>query len=429
MGIFDRYKSKKRKEEAVSPAIVQSEAVEEMPSEELSVTEINTPSPLDNSAIVEKETGQQAKPATVAPAPALAPVSTASVASSNAPKPFIPPAWVHAGSFEEAAKIDPKITRSDYIYKRGKYRREQGLPDMDLAELNKILGGKDPYETEEQRLKREKNMRVAKNINALGTFLNALVNYNRVKRGHVGYTPDKGTETYNRLERIRTGQEQLAQSRAKDYLDVLQKDRIQRRQEELVKAQEERARREHEYKIKDLEWKMENAKTEAARKQAADELAREKFEWNKQQKDKEFKLKEKEAAVRESQGWARINKQDAGNIATSAPASDGSVWTRSKPLSREEAMRLVMSSEMGKNQEFIDSFRATSTTTNEDGETIRKGDVNWFEAVSRLMAEKKIPSSVLSSIGYKEYQSAPKGKLVEGYGKTSGARKTSKMFD
>ena len=292
MGVYDRYKSKKGKEETVSPVNVQSEAVEEMPSEELSVTEINTPSPLDNSAIVETGTEQQAQPASVASAP---------------------PSWINAGSYEAAAKIDPKISRGQYAYEVSKYRREQGQPDMSYAEWANIIKGNDPYETEEQRLKREKNMKTARQINALGTFINALVNYNRVKRGHVGYTPDKGTETYNRLERIRAGQEQLAQSRAKDYLGALAKDRAERAKAEASAVAARQAERNYQLKVKDLEWKMENAKTEAARKQAADELAREKFEWQQQKEDRNFEEKQRSNKANEAIRRERASKTGSGN--------------------------------------------------------------------------------------------------------------------
>lgn len=293
MGIFDRYKAKKEKKDAALPAM-QSEVVEEMPSEELLVTEINTPSPLDNSAIVETGTEQQAQPASVA----------------SAPTTSTTPSWINAGSYEAAAKMDPKISRGQYAYEVSKHRREQGQPDMSYTEWANIIKDNDPYETEEQRLKREKNMRIAKNINALGTFLNALVNYNRVKRGHVGYTPDKGTETYNRLERIRLGQEQLAQSRAKDYLGAMAKDRAERAKAEATAAAAKQAELNYQLKVKDLEWKIENAKTEAGRKAAADELARMKFEWQKE-KD-EAKLKETKRYHQASEAIARERASRSG---------------------------------------------------------------------------------------------------------------------
>ena len=37
------------------------------------------------------------------------------------------PSWVTAGSYEEAAKTDPNISRAQYAYEVSKHRREQGL--------------------------------------------------------------------------------------------------------------------------------------------------------------------------------------------------------------------------------------------------------------------------------------------------------------
>lgn len=398
MSVLDVFKKHKQKKAGVEPEKV-SAPISTYDQEELSVTDIGTPSALDNQNMG-TTTGGAAQPS----------VSDSGSSSSTAQTtPVVAtPSWINAGSYEAAAKQDPNISRGQYAYELGKYRREQGQPDLSYAEWSQILKGQDPYETEAERQKREKNMRIAKNINAIGTFINALVNYNRVKNGRVGYTPDKGTDTYNRLERIRMGQEQLAQSRAKDYLGAMAQDRAERAKAEAAAAAAQKAERDYELKVRELELKEKTAKTEAERKAA--EAERKKLE-----SDRDYKLKQEQAATNKALGWARINNSKAGSVATSAPASDGSVWVRSKPLSKEEAMQLVMGSEMGKDKDFLDSFRATSTTTGEDGETIRKGDVNWFEAVSRLMADKMISAESLSNMGYKTQMAAPKAKQVEGF--------------
>ena len=405
MSVLDVFKKHKQKKAGVEPEKV-SAPIPTYDQEELFVTDVGTPSALDNQNMG-TTTGGAAQPS----------VSDSGSSSSTAQTtPVVAtPSWINAGSYEAAAKQDPNISRGQYAYELGKYRREQGQPDLSYAEWSQILKGQDPYETEAERLKREKNMRIAKNINAIGTFINALVNYNRVKNGRVGYTPDKGTDTYNRLERIRMGQEQLAQSRAKDYLGAMAQDRAERAKAEAAAAAAQKAERDYQFKVKELEWKMENARTEAERKKAADDLAAAKFAYQKQQDEIKNKLEAKKADTAAAQGWARINNSKAGSVATSAPASDGSVWVRSKPLSKEEAMQLVMGSDLGKDKDFLDSFRATSTTTGEDGETIRKGDVNWFEAVSRLMADKMISAESLSNMGYKTQMAAPKAKQVEGF--------------
>lgn len=398
MGILDKFKTYKAKKQGAQVQEYPSSPIQageqEVPSEELSVTEINTPSPLD--------------PAPVEPQQTVAPAGSnlSAVAKKTDATVDATPSWVKAGSYEEASKMNPKISRGQYAYELGKYRRAQGQPDMSYTEWANIIQGNDPFETEEDRQKREKNMKIARQINALGTFLNALVNYNRVKRGHVGYTPDKGTDTYNRLERMRMGQEQLAKSRSRDYLDALVRDRAERAKADAAEAAAKQAERNYELRVKDLEWKIENAKTEAGRKAAADELARAKFEWQKQ-KD-EAKLKETKRQHQASEATARERASRGNNKhATSAMDADGNMWTRNTSLSKEEAMQLVMSSEYGKDKGFLDDFRATTTTTGDDGETIRVGDVNWFEAASYLMANKKIPADMLRGMGYKGKKADP----------------------
>jgi hypothetical protein len=217
------------------------------------------------------------------PAPVVEPVQPVATATPAATAPA--PSWINAGSYDAAAKMDPNISRSQYAYELSRYRRAQGLPDMSYAEWANIVKNHDPYETEAERQKREKNMRMASQLNAVGTFLNALVNYNRVKRGHVGYTPDKGTDTYNRLERLRLSQQQLARSNAKDYLGAIAQDRADRAKAEAARAASERDARDYQLKEAELKWKVANAKSEAERKKAADELNRLKFEEKKRQNE------------------------------------------------------------------------------------------------------------------------------------------------
>lgn len=375
MGILDRIKSRRAKKErnpSGETEYVPLSSVMENP-QELSITNMDSP---------EKDRMQVQQPA-VQPA-----TQAVTAVQPNAPS------WVTAGSYEEAAKTDPNISRAQYAYEVSKHRREQGLPDLSYAEWGNIVKGHDPYETEADRQKREKNMRMAKNINAIGSFINALVNYNRVKRGSVGYTPDKGTDTYNRLERIRLNQEQLARSNAKDYLGYIAMDRAERAKEQAAAAAAAQAKQNYELKVQELEWKKENAKTEAERKKAADELAKMEFEET-QRHNKEM---EKTARIRANK--TGTGGSDSSKVVTSAIGDDGSVWTRNSKLSMEEAMILAMGTKEGNDPDFLEKFRAKSTTTNDDGSTVRVGDINWTEVATSLMAAKKIPSSLLLKMGY-----------------------------
>ena len=284
MSIRDRINQYKEKKAAT----VQTEApgpISDYAEEELSVTDINAPSVTD----VQSAGGETLSLGTNSSTPSTTPPAPAT------------PAWINAGSYEAAAKQDPTISRGQYAYELGKYRREQGQPDLSYTEWANIIKGHDPYETEADRQKREKNMRIAKNINAIGGFLNALVNYNRVKSGHVGYTPDRGAETYNRLEKIRAGQQALAQSRAKDYMGALAQDRAERAKAEAAAAAAAKAQRDYELKVSELEWRIENAKTEYERKAA--EAERKRLE-----ADRNYKLKEEQTR----QGWARVNNSGSG---------------------------------------------------------------------------------------------------------------------
>lgn len=305
---INRYKEKKElpeKTEATGP-------ITDYAEDELSVTDIYTPQP----------TGEQS----AGGAPSS--LATNSSKSSSIPSASATPSWINAGSYEAAAKQDPNISRGQYAYEVSKYRREQGQPDMSYTEWANIIKGQDPYETEAERQKREKNMRIARNINAVGSFLNALVNYNRVKNGSVGYTPDKGTDTYNRLERIRAGQQALAQSRAKDYLGAMAQDRAERAKAEAAAAAAAKAQRDYELKISELEWKKENAKTEAERKAAADALAKEKFEEAKRHN----KAMEYNAQIRAQNGGSGSGTKKYLELQTSkgmkryTPDENGSNW-------------------------------------------------------------------------------------------------------
>ena len=263
------YQAKKVQETA--PVQLVEESAAPMNGEELSVTELE----------------QTAPAAPVVSAPPAAPAAPAGSEPS--------PQWINAGSYDAAAKIDPNISRSQYAYELSRHRRQQGLPDMSYAEWANIVKDHDPYETEAERQKREKNMRMANQLNAVGTFLNALVNYNRVKRGHVGYTPDKGTDTYNRLERLRLAQQQTARLNAKDYLNAIAQDRAERAKSEAARAASEREARNYQLKVAELEWKIANAKSEAERKAAADALAKEKFEHQKKTDEAKIKIAQQRA--------------------------------------------------------------------------------------------------------------------------------------
>ena len=300
MGIFGRfknYKDKKKKDEQES---LQQPATE-APAEELSVTDMTAPSPQDKADKSPQAPIQTGELTAAAQAPDL------SIKQDNTP------AWVNAGSYEELVKTNPNVSRGQYAYELSKYRRSQGQPDLTYAEWSNILKGQDPYETEADRQKRERRMKTAKILTGVGSVLGNLVNYVRAKNGHVAMNLDDGTQGYNRLERIRMGQEQLARSNAKDYLAAIAQDRAERAKQEAAAAAAKQAERNYQMKVNELEWKMNNAKTEAERKKAADDLAAQKFAWQKQKDEATLKETQRHNKASEATARARVEKTGSGN--------------------------------------------------------------------------------------------------------------------
>lgn len=299
MGIFGRFRNYRDKKKAEREVLQQP--VTEAPAEELSVTDMTAPSPKDKADKSPQAPIQTGELTAAAQAPDL------SIKQDNTP------AWVNAGSYEELVKTNPNVSRGQYAYELSKYRRSQGQPDLSYAEWSNILKGHDPYETEADRQKRERRMKTAKILTGVGSVLGNLVNYVRAKNGHVAMNLDDGTKGYNRLERIRMGQKQLARSNAKDYLAAIAQDRAERAKQEAAAAAAKQAERNYQMKVNELEWKMNNAKTEAERKKAADELAAQKFAWQKQKDEATLKETQRHNKASEATARARVERTGSGN--------------------------------------------------------------------------------------------------------------------
>lgn len=215
------------------------------------------------------------------------------------------PGWVKDGSYEKVAEKIPGLSRAQYGHMVSKYRREQGEPDLSYQEWADILKGQNPYETEEERQKRESRLKRAAIINGVGSVLGNLVNYVRARNGNVAMDLGDGTEGYNRIDRIRQGQEQLGRIYAKDYLGVIAQDRAERAKEAAAAAAAQQRERDYLMKEAELKIKIENARSERERKAAADELARMKFKH--QQESDAARLKETQRHNRSMEGasWYR----------------------------------------------------------------------------------------------------------------------------
>lgn len=310
------------------------------------------------------------------------------------------PDWVKAGSYEELVKTNPNVSRAQYAHGVSKYRREQGQPDLSYQEWANIIRNRNPFETEAERQKREKRLRRAEILNGVGSVLGNLVNYVRARNGNVAMNLSDGTEGYNRIERIRQGQEQLGRIYAKDYMGAIAQDRAERAKEAAAAASA--AQRERDYRLKEAELKVkiENARSERERKAAADELARMKFKHQQETDAAKLKETQRNHQAQEAVSWHRAkNGGGSDDIGSTATADDGTFMTRKKPLSKEEAYQIVANTP--DSEGFHEMFRTKTVTTNENGQTVRTGDVDWEKLAGWLIAQKKVPKSVLKNMGYK----------------------------
>ena len=303
MSLLDIFKKHKEKKAAADPEKV-SAATSTNDQEGLSVTDVGTPSVSDNQNMG-TTTGGAAQPSVSD--------SDSSTSTAQTTPVVATPSWINAGSYEAAAKQDPNISRGQYAYELSKYRREQGQPDLSYTEWSNIIKGQDPYETEAERKKRERRMKTAKILTGVGSVLGNLVNYVRAKNGHVAMNLDSGAAGYNRLDRIRQGQEQLARSRAKDYLGAMAQDRAERAKAEAAAAAAQKAERDYQFKVKELEWKMENAQTEAERKKAADDLAAAKFAYQQEKDARAHEETVRHNKASEATARARVEKTGSGS--------------------------------------------------------------------------------------------------------------------
>lgn len=303
-------------------------------------------------------------------------------------------------SWDDAAKANPNLSLSKYISGTAAYRRENGMEDYTDAELTALLKGRNPYETEAERQKREKRLRRAEILNGVGSVLGNLVNYVRARNGNVAMNLSDGTEGYNRIERIRQGQQQLARTNAQDYLGAITRERAERAKEEQQKILREQQKKAMEMDMMRLQIAIDNAKSDAERRKFEQELATKKFEYQ-QQLDKE-KLAEQRRHNQEQESIARYRAENGGgsdDIGSTVTADDGTFMTRKKPLSKEEAYQIVLNTP--DSEGYHEMFRTKTVTTNEYGQTVRTGDVDWEKLAGWLIAQKKVPKSVLKNMGYK----------------------------
>lgn len=175
--------------------------------------------------------------------------------------------------YDKASKVNPNMSRSQYISEVAKYRQEKNLDPMSYDEVFQALGGKNPYITPEEEKKREKRMKAATYVDAIGGVLANLVNYVRTTNGNPSMNLSSLGRNEQRINAIRDYYSNLDKSKYSSYLDMFNKQwaeqearNAEERKFKYQLALEENKRKSPLYQ-RQLETEEEKRKTEAARRE------------------------------------------------------------------------------------------------------------------------------------------------------------------
>ena len=145
--------------------------------------------------------------------------------------------WRRAASYEDAVKLNPALSRSQYVSGVSQFRNDNGMQSMSNMELFQALGGKDPYISYEDQKKQEKRLQRAERINAVGNVLANLVNYMRTKNGHPVMNLKSFPENQARIDRLKAYQDALAKSNYSSYMDIIQRQKAEDNAKDAAKRE------------------------------------------------------------------------------------------------------------------------------------------------------------------------------------------------
>lgn len=173
--------------------------------------------------------------------PTSAPIKEAAtgtnVQQTKIEQPYITPGtdtrdWRRAANYEDASKINPNLSRSQYISGASQYRRDNNMQPFSDAELFTMLSGKDPFTTPQQEQKNEKRLQTAERVNAIGNVLANLVNYVRTTKGNPAMSLPSMSQNQARIDRLRNYQDALAKSNYNAYMNILSAQRQAEREQD-----------------------------------------------------------------------------------------------------------------------------------------------------------------------------------------------------
>lgn len=157
--------------------------------------------------------------------------------------------------------------------------QEKGQEGLSYTELAEALRGRDPLQSEEDRINAERRLRAAESINAVGSVLANLVNVVRTRRGNPSMNlSGAGREGQARIDRIRQYRDNLSRQNYQDYIGAIARDRAEQARIDVEKARQDRwkaqqAAAEREYNWNTYKFETEQAAKAAESKRKAEENA------------------------------------------------------------------------------------------------------------------------------------------------------------
>ena len=140
---------------------------------------------------------------------------------------------------------------------------------MSYTELAEALRGRDPLQSEEDRIKAERRLHAAENINAVGSVLANLVNVVRTRRGNPSMNlSGAGREGQARIDRIRQYGDNLARQNYQDYIGAIARDRAEQARIDVEQARQDRWKAQQAAAEREYNWNTYKFETEQAAKAA-----------------------------------------------------------------------------------------------------------------------------------------------------------------
>lgn len=184
--------------------------------------------------------------------------------------------WNSLSSYDEAAKVDPNLTRAGWMHEHAKWRTENNMPEMSYSEVLAGMGVGDPYKTKAQEDAEKKKVKRASVLNALGDVFLNLWNVGRTQAGNPAMEfAGVGERGRRRIEQMRQGYDRIAKQNYSVYMDAYNRDKAARdalaAEARKQKAAADLAATKHQYSL-ELEGEKQKAADAKAKKEHENRL-------------------------------------------------------------------------------------------------------------------------------------------------------------